>query len=260
MVDIDPGFTQFWYDAGLAGANVDGHDVHFTIGELIGTDGCPIPTGGIDWLPVRQPVVLDDWPAVAGGEVDRFTTIASWRGPLAPVQHGGRTYGIKVHEFRKFLDVARRSPHAFEIALDIHPDDQGDLDALREHGWRIVDPRAVAGDPQALRGYVQGSGAEFSVAQEIYVETRCGWFSDRSACYLAAGRPVILQATGFEDLLPTGRGLFAVKTAEEAADAIKAVRRDYALHAAAARSIAQDHFDSAVILGRLLAEAGIGDA
>ena len=212
LIDIDPGFTQFWHAAGLAGANVEGHDAYFTIGELIGTPTCPIPTNGIDWQPVRQPVILEDWPVVPSPEPDRFTTIATWRGPFGRIEHGGRTYGLKVHEFRKFVTLPHESPHRFEVALDIHPGDSADLEKLRGHGWKVVDPRAVAGDPDAYRAYVQGSGGEFSVAQGVYVDTACGWFSDRSTRYLASGRPVLLQDTGFSRILPVGEGLVAFTT------------------------------------------------
>src|SRR5262249_38177037 len=124
------------------------------------------------------------------------------------------------------------------------------------HGWHIENPKVVS-TPAGYRSYIESSLGEFSCAKGGYVGTCCGWFSDRSVCYLAAGRPVILQSTGFEDLLPTGKGLFAVRTVEEAAEAVKVVRRDYASHSAAARAIAQEHFDSDRLLRRLLAEAGI---
>lgn len=257
MVDIDPGFTQFWHDAGLAGANVDGHDLHFTIGELIGTPGCPIPTGGVDWRPVRPPVVLDDWPTVHSGDPDRFTTIATWRGPFGPIEHGGRTYGLKVHEFRKFIALPQHSPHRFEIALDIHPADEGDLAALREHGWRIADPRAVAEDPDAFRAYVQGSGAEFSVAQGVYVDTGCGWFSDRTTRYLAAGKPALVQDTGFSRTLPVGSGLVAFRTLDEAVAGAADIAARYPEHSADARQIAEEHFAAERVLARFCEEAGI---
>jgi hypothetical protein len=257
LVDIDPGFTQFWHDEGLEGANVAGHDAYFTIGERIGRDDCPIPTGGIDWRPVRQPVVLEDWPLVEASEGNRFTTIATWRGTFGPVEHGGRKYGLKVHEFRKFVELPQRSPHRFEIALDYHPADQGDVDALREQGWRVVDPRVVAGDPDALRGYVQGSGAEFSAAQGMYVDTACGWFSDRSVRYLASGKPVLVQDTGFSDILPVGEGLLAFRTIEEAAAGAAEIVSRYSEHCAAAREIAEEHFESGRVLGPFCEQAGI---
>jgi hypothetical protein len=258
LVDIDPGFTQFWHEAGLAGANVAGHDVYFTIGELIGTEGCPIPTAGIEWIPVRQPVVLEDWPLVEDGDADRFTTVATWRGPYGPVEVGGRTYGLKVHEFRKFVDLPRRSPQTFEIALDIHPGDDRDLNGLRERGWSVVDPQRVAGDPDALRSYVQGSGAEFSAAQGMYVDTACGWFSDRTVRYLASGKPAVVQETGFSRLLPAGTGLIGFGTLDEAVEAVADIGARYAEHAAAARRIAEECFDSDRVLPRFCEQAGIG--
>jgi hypothetical protein len=257
LVDIDPGFTQFWHEAGIAGANVEGHDVHFTIGELIGTDDCPIPTCGIDWQPVRQPVVLEDWPPAAGGDADRFTTIATWRGPYGPVEAGGRTYGLKVHEFRKFIELPRRSPQRFEIALDIHPGDDRDLNALRDSGWTVVDPREVAGDPHALRSYIQGSGAEFSAAQGMYVDTACGWFSDRSVRYLASGKPALVQETGFSRILPVGTGLIGFRTPAEAVAGAADIAARYPEHAAVARRIAEEYFSAERVLPRFCEQAGI---
>jgi hypothetical protein len=257
MVDLDPGFTQFWHDQGMAGANVEGHDLYFTIGELIGTRDCPVPTGGIEWHPVRPPVVLEDWSAVAPAGLDRFTTIASWRGPFGPIEHEGRTYGLKVHEFRKFLDLPRRSGEAFEIALDIHPADDKDLEALREHRWQIVDPRSVAGDPDDFRAYVQSSGAEFSVAQGIYVDTQCGWFSDRTTRYLASGKPALVQDTGFSQTLPVGEGLVAFSTLEGTIAGTADIAERYPEHCEAARSLAEDHFDAGRVLARFCEQAGI---
>jgi hypothetical protein len=258
MVDIDPGFTQFWHAEGLAGANVANHDVYFTIGELIGTPACSIPTGDIEWLPVRQPVVLDDWPVRHGSELDRFTTIATWRGPFGPVTHGGRTYGLKVHEFRRFAELPRRSPHRFEIALDIHPADEGDRRALSDRGWRVIDPRQAVGDPDAMRAYIQGSGAEFSAAQGVYVDTRCGWFSDRTTRYLASGRPALVQDTGFSEKLPVGEGLLAFSTLEEAVAGAADIAARYPDHRRAARRIAEEHFDARRVLARFCEQAGVG--
>ena len=258
MVDIDPGFTQFWHDEGLAGANVEGHDICFTIGELIGKPDCSIPTAGIDWHPVRPPVVLDDWPLVEPGGLDRFTTIATWRGPFGRIERDGRSYGLKVHEFRKLIDLPERSTERFEIALDIHPADAEDLRALRGHGWQIVDPQSVAGDPDAFRVYVQGSGAEFSVAQGVYVDTNSGWFSDRTTRYLASGRPALVQDTGFSRILPVGDGLVAFRSLEEAAAGAADIAARYPDHCEAARRMAEEHFDSARVLARFCEQAGIG--
>jgi hypothetical protein len=257
MVDIDPGFTQFWHDAGLPGARVAGHDLHFTIGELIGTPECPIPTGGIEWRHVRPPVLLDDWPVVATGEPGHFTTIASWRGPFGPIEHGGQTFGLKVHEFRRFITLPRGSPHRFEIALAIDPADEADLAALGEQEWHVVDPGTVAGDPDAFRRYIQGSGAEFSVAQGLYVDTRCGWFSDRTTRYLATGKPALVQDTGFSRTLPTGDGLVAFRTLDEAVQGAADIVERYDEHAATARRIAEEHFAAERVLARFCEESGM---
>jgi hypothetical protein len=258
MVDIDPGFTQFWHAQGLAGANVTGHDLYFTIGELIGTPGCPVPTSGIEWLPLKPPVVLDDWPALAPAGLDRFTTVSGWRAPFGPIEYEGRSYGLKHHEFRKLIELPRRSPQSFEIALSIHPADHEDREALLAHAWRLVDPQAVAGDPDAFRGYVRGSGAEFSVAQGVYVGTQCGWFSDRSTRYLASGRPVLVQDTGFSRTLPVGNGLVSFRTLNEAVAGAADIAARYEAHCEAARAIATEHFDSERVLTRFCEQAGIG--
>jgi hypothetical protein len=256
-VDVDPGFTQFWHASGNPGASLGGHDFYFTVGENVGTPACPIPTGGIDWRPTRQPVVLENWPGCPAEERDRFTTVASWRGPYGPVEYGGKRYGLKVHEFRKFAELPRRAPQQFEVALDIHPADGKDLDLLRGHGWRVVDPRAVVPDPGAFRRYVQTSGAEFSVAQGIYVETASGWFSDRTVRYLASGKPALIQDTGFGRNYPAGEGLVPFRTLDEAVVGAERIRRDYDRHCRAARALAEEYFDSDRVLGKLLEEVGV---
>jgi hypothetical protein len=264
-IDIDPGFTQFWDAAGVMGAHLRGHDFYFTIGEHIGTPACSIPTGGIAWRRTRQPVVLDEWqiskklPGRAPGEEEaiRFTTIASWRGPYGPVHYDGRTYGLKAHEFRKFVELPARAPGLFEIALDIHPAEERDLRLLRQHGWRLMDPRVVAADPIRFRRYVQTSHAEFSVAQGIYVDTESGWFSDRTVRYLASGKAALVQDTGFSRNLPVGEGLVAFRTLEQAILGAAQIGRDYDRHCLAARALAEEYFDSDKVLGRLIEEIGV---
>jgi len=257
FVDADPGFTQIWHAQGNPGARVDGHDLHFTIGELIGTAGCTVPTSGIDWKHVRQPVVLEDWPVTPPGELDRFTTIATWRGPFGPLEHDGHTYGLKVHEFRKVIELPRRSPQRFELALDIHPAEERDLEALRENGWKLADPRAVARTPDEFRAYVQGSSAEFSVAQGVYVGTGCAWFSDRTVRYLASGRPALVQDTGFSRTLPVGDGLVPFTNIEDAVAGAADIADRYAEHCAAARRIAEEKFAAEVVLADFCERAGI---
>jgi hypothetical protein len=256
-VDLDPGFTQFWHASGDAGPRLGDHDLHFTVGENIGTRSCPIPTGGIRWRPTRQPLVLGQWPVWREGDRSRFTTVATWRGPYGPVQYGGKTFGLKVHEFRKFIELPERVPQTFEIALDIHPAEEKDVNLLKRYGWRLVDPRVAAPDPDAFRRYIQGSGAEFSVAQGVYVETRSGWFSDRTVRYLASGKPALVQDTGFGRNYPVGEGLVAFRTPEEALAGAGRIGHDYEEHCRAARTLAEEYFDSDKVLGRFVEETGV---
>ncbi|MFW5904606.1 MAG: glycosyltransferase [bacterium] len=256
-VDIDPGFTHFWEARGIQGARLEGHHHYFTIGENVGRKECLIPTLGLRWHPIRQPVVLSDWSPVPDGRPDRFTTVANWRGPFGPVQFGGRTFGLKVHEFRRFIEFPTHARGTFEIALNIHPDDRADLERLESNGWVIVDPRDATGDPTAFRRYIQGSGAEFSVAQGIYVDTRSGWFSDRSTRYLACGKPVLVQDTGLNGVLPTGEGLLTFTTLDEARDGARQILEDYGAHSQAARHLARDHFSPRAALDRLLDVTGV---
>jgi hypothetical protein len=257
-VDLDPGFTQFWHVQGIGGSRLEGHDAYFSVGENVGRPGCEIPTCGLEWSPVRPPVVLDEWPVADDGDHDRFTTVGAWRGAFGPVQHDGRTYSLKVHEFRKVIELPRRAPQHFEIALLIHPGDDRDREALEANGWAIVDPRTAVPGPLEFREYVQRSGGEFSVAQGIYVETNSAWFSDRTVRYLASGRPVLVQDTGFSAHLPTGEGLLAFTDLEGAAAGAERIAADYASHREAARALAESHFDSDVVLPRFLAQAGLG--
>lgn len=258
FVDLDPGFTQFWAAAGCDPSGLRRHDVHFTVAENIGTDGCTIPQGGLQWLPVRQPVVLDDWPVVpaAAGPV-RFTTVGSLRGPFAAVEHDGRRYGLKIHEWRKFETLPLRVDARFELAMAIHPGDEKDRQRLVDARWHLVEPGDAAPDPDAFQRYVQSSGAEFSVAQGIYVDTASGWFSDRTVRYLASGRPALVQDTGFSRRLPTGSGLLAFRTLEEAAEGARAIVSDHARHCRAAREVAEACFDSDSVLRRMLSQIGV---
>jgi hypothetical protein len=256
-IDLDPGFTQFWHAAGNAGARLVGHDFYFTVGENIGTPVCKIPTGDIHWRPTRQPVVLDYWPVSREGDRGRFTTVASWRGPYGPIQYGGRTLGLKVHEFRKFITLPEQTPQTFEIALNIHPADVKDLDLLRHHNWHIVNPEVVVPDPVAFRHYVRTSGAEFSVAQGVYVETESGWFSDRTVRYLASGKPVLVQDTGFSRNYPIGDGLVAFRTLDEAVLGAERIVTDYDKHCRAARLLAEAYFDSDRVLECMIEQVGV---
>jgi hypothetical protein len=261
FLDLDPGFTQFWAHQGLGGARLAGHDAHYTVGENIGRPGCSIPEVGIAWRHTRNPVVLDLWPVAPVREEAvssvRFTSVATWRGPYGPVEAEDRTLGLRVHEFRKFLALPAHAPGAWELALDIDPADDSDRRRLVTGGWRLVDPREVAGDPDSFREYVQRSDAEFGVAQGMYVETRSGWFSDRTVRYLASGRPALVQDTGFGENLPVGHGLIPFRTLSEASAGAAEIARDYPAHAAAARELAEGSFASDLVITRMLEELGL---
>jgi hypothetical protein len=254
--DDDPGFTQFWHAAGQLPA-IEAHDFHFTIGENLGQPDCLIPAGNINWRHTRPPVVLEEWTSCGTRSFDRFTTIASWRGAFAPVEHGGKRYGVKAHEFRKYFELPQRSRRRFSIALQIHADDGRDLNALIAQGWEITDPKRVADSPDAFRQFVQSSAAEFSVAQGIYVDTHSGWFSDRTVRYLASGKPALVQDTGFTRNYPTGRGLLAFRNLEEAIEGAERVVCDYDQHGRAARRVAEEHFDSNTVVSKVAKEIGL---
>jgi hypothetical protein len=254
FLDIDPGFPQMWRALELANV-FEGHDDFVTIGEAIGQAGCPIPTCGLDWITTPPPIVLSHWPMRAGGD-GAFTTVATWRGPNGPIEFGGVSYGLRAHEFRRFAALPRLVGGDFTAAMEIAPEDATDRERLEAAGWTLVDPRAVAADPWAYRAFIQGSGAELMVAKGLYADTQGGWFSDRSICYLASGKPVLAQDTGFGRRYPTGEGLFAFSTVEEAAAGVEDIRRNYRRHSRAAREIAEEHFDSDRVLTRLLDRLG----
>jgi hypothetical protein len=254
-LDIDPGFAQMWRALGLHDAFA-GHDAFVTIGERVGSPDCDVPTCGLDWITTPQPVVLSHWP-VSTAPSRAFTSVASWRGTDAPIEYRGKTYGLRVHEFRKFAALPRRSPERFELALDIHPAEKPDLELLHENGWALVDPAAAAGDPWRYRDFVQGSKAELMVAKNMYVRSRSGWLSDRSLCYLASGRPVLAQDTGFTAVHPAGEGLVPFTTLDEAVAGADAIAGDLERHGRAARALAEERFASNVVLPRLLERLGV---
>lgn len=250
FLDVDPGFGQMWRELGLADIFA-GHDRFVTVAANMGQPRCGVPTCGLDWIVSPPPVVLDLWPIerIRGG---RITSVCAWRGAFAPVQCGVERYGQRVHEFRRFFGLPRRTGVELELALDIDPADADDVGQLAAHGWRLVDPREVAGDPGSYRAYIAGSKAELMVAKEMYVKTMSGWFSDRSACYLASGRPVVAQDTGFREAYPADEGLLTFTTLDGAAACIETVCSDPARHSQAARAVAEAYFGSDEVLKRLL--------
>lgn len=260
FLDTDPGFGQMWHALGLADIFA-GHDRHVTIGERIGTPDCTIPTCGIDWITTPQPVVLSQWPVAPPpqGRI-RFTSVARWRGAYGPIDFEGQRYGLRLHQFRRFAQLPRLSGAWLEVALEIDPADGADIRLLQEEGWILTNPNSAAAMPESYRRYIEESSAELLIAKGMYVDTRSGWLSERSLCYLASGRPVLAQSTGAEDLYPTGEGLVTFGTVEEAVAGIDAIRSDYARHAHTARDLAEAHFDSRRVLGRLVELLGIRPA
>jgi hypothetical protein len=246
FIDSDPVFTQLalakgdpWY--------VDffrGFTHLFTFGANIGTPACDVPTGGLTWHKTWQPVVTAEWQPAPGTAGDRFTTIMTWK-----IESFSDVDGNKDKEFLKVLDLAPRTPHAITLAVN------GPQDFLRRHGWTTVDAMGVSRSLWDYRAFIQGSKGEFGVAKHAYVSRRSGWFSDRTECYLAAGRPALVQDTGWSAHLPEGVGLLAFSTPEEALAGLDRIATDYARHAACAAEIARDHFEASRVLPALLETA-----
>ena len=232
------------------------HDTHFSFGENLGAADCTVPTGMFTWLATRQPVVLDLWTGKPlGGDV--YNTITTWHNKGKDIDwQGERWYWTKDREFEKFLAVPGQRPSLqFELAATVNAEVR---ERLLQHGWRQRDSLEISRDADGYRHYIQGARAEFTVARDQYVRPRTGWFSDRTACYLAAGRPVITQETGFSRNLPSGQGLFGFQTMEEVLRAIDCIESDYAGHCRAAREVAAEHFDATKVVGSLLQRAGLG--
>jgi hypothetical protein len=249
-VDLDPGFTQVWHAMG-ADVGLSGHTAHATVGLCVGTPASPVPTGGLRWLPVLPPVVLDRWTPPTG----RSRAGGDERGPLAQLRLG-RVGRPALRAAGPLGPAAARRPPAQPPARParprISPEETDDLERLHRAGWTLLDPAAVAGTPEDYRAFVRGSAAELGIAKRGYVTARTGWFSDRSACYLAAGRPVVAQDTGWTGALPTGPGLHAYDDADGAVAALEQLEADPARAGAAAHELAREHLDARVVLGRLL--------
>jgi len=251
FLDLDPGFNQVWQATGTE-MGFDRHTHCVSVGVRIGAEDCPIPTLGRNWIPTLPPAALKHWPAAAEAPTrDAFTSVGHWRS-YGSIEHEGVSYGQRAHSLRGLFELPRRSGSRFELALGIHPDEVEDLRALRANGWGLLDPAEVAATPAAYTDFVRGSKAELGVAKSGYVASRSGWFSDRSAAYLASGRPVVAQDTGFGDSLPVGEGLLRFATTEEAAVAVGEVESDLPRHGRAARQLAEQHLDARRVLSRLL--------
>ena len=282
-VGTDPVGDELRHAAGEAYkvAHLAAHDAVLTYGENIGTPRSPLPP-----LPglvghMRQPVLMDMWAPQPGDPImrDRFTTVGNWRqNGNDDVFQGRPLRWSKHHEFLKFIDVPRLAGIPVELATNLRDNERNSaqvaaadepgkargavgmdhehIQLLKDGGWVLADGPALSTDPFTYRRYLMASKAEFSVAREFNVLPRSGWFSERSACYLAAGRPVVTQDTGFTDVLPCGEGLIGFSTLEEAVEGLRAVQADYPRHARAALAIAREHFAAEVVLPRMLADLG----
>lgn len=257
LIDSDPGWNHFRnfpkWDANPNWQGSHGyraHDYFFTYAERIGRPDCVLPDFGLKWQPTRPLVVMDCWQAEPPG--DKWTTVMTWKNFQETIQHNGVIYGTKEMEFRKVEQLPASIPQGgarLELAV-------GGDSAPREHwralGWNVVESQDISRTAGDYRRYVQSSRGEFSVAKNVYAATRCGWFSCRSVCYLAAGLPVVVQDTGFSEFIPTGEGLFAFSNLDEAVRGVEAVEKNYPRHQHAARELARTHFASDVVLGELL--------
>ncbi|WP_243311213.1 glycosyltransferase [Fundidesulfovibrio agrisoli] len=256
VIDTDPVFTQSKIASDPWTRDYyRQHDLVFTFGHNIPTGSTGVPLSGIEYVPTRAPVVLDQWRERPGPGLG-FTTIGSWDAQGRDIVHDGKKLSWrKCEKYERIIDLPARLPG---VTLDLTMSSmKEDAKRFADHGWNVKDALVVSRDIQGYRDYIRGSTAEFTVAKEQNIQLRSGWFSDRSACYLASGRPVIVEDTGFGTYLPVGEGLLAYEGAEEAKGAIESVLADYPRHRAAARKIAEEFFDSDKILVELLKAAGL---
>ena len=274
LVDIDPGLLQHWIQSGEI--TPAPHDLYFTTGETIGAPGAAAPDGGLPWKRIRPPVDLESWPLVAPPEDAPFTTVSSWMGGVDGEWVGDGRGGFydnnKRVAFLKCLELPRLVSPTFELALclDESPEsevraranayadyrgDAADRKRLESHGWRVRHAYEVAGSPERYQRYIQTSRAEFSCVKPSCIHFRNAWISDRTLCYLATGRPAVVEDTGPSAYLPNGEGLLRFSNLEEAADAVRRVDADYARHCRAARALVEAHFDAKTVVAGLLDQA-----
>jgi hypothetical protein len=251
LVDIDPGLLQLWISRGQL--TVQPHDHYLTTGETVGRADARFPDCGFPWSHVRPPVCLEQWSAVQSNGARAMTTVSSWDSSDWVVGDGEEYENTKRVAFLPFRELPRHAPSPLELALYLRTEaDEEDRRILERHGWRVRDSRAVAGDPIAYRDYIRGSRGEFACAKPSCIRLQNAWVSDRTLCYLASGKPVVIQDTGPSSYLPHGEGMFRFSTLDEAAAALEALDRDYERHARAARALAEAHFDARRVARRIL--------
>jgi hypothetical protein len=256
MVDIDPGLFQFWLSRGQLA--VPPHDRYFTTGETVGTPSSPIPDCGLPWIPIRPCVSLADWgPASVPGR-EAMTTVSAWSSGDWVKDEVVRYENSKRAAFLEFKDLPRHTAQPLELALFmVTEEDLEEQGLLERHGWRVRPSREVAGSPDAYRDYIRRSRGEFACAKRSCMEFQNAWVSDRTLCYLASGKPAVVQHTGVSRFLPDAEGLFRFHTIEGAAEALAAMNADYEHHCRAARALAEAHFDARKVTARIL-EVSLG--
>jgi hypothetical protein len=248
--DQDPVFTQLWAAEYGKDLNFQNHDVFFTVGLNIGTAHTTIPDCGVTWQQMLPPVLLDHWPSRAVVPSKSFTTIASWSS-YGDVCYAGEWYQSKYTEFERFAELPKRSAAEFEVALKSYRENDAGIQLLKDNGWHVSATNKLS-DLESYQNYIAQSRAEIGIAKNAYVKGNSGWFSERSGQYLASGRPVLAQSTGFERLLPTGEGLLTFTSMEEAVKGVDAINRDYNRHCQAAREFAAEYLDSNKVLSQML--------
>jgi hypothetical protein len=252
FVDTDPVFTQIRHlESANARARAERHTVFFSFGEGVSSGRTTVPNDGLPWQPTRQPIVLPSWPVTPGHPNGRFTSILIWEAYPA-LKYAGQLYGAKADSFGPFLALPARTGPIFELAFGSRT---APAKLMSDHGWTLINPLPVSRTLERYRRFIQRSKAEFSIAKHGYVVGRSGWFSERSAAYLASGRPVVAQETGFSDWLPAGEGVVPFTTPDEAMAAIASINDHYDAHCRAARDLAATFFDSTVVLARLVETA-----
>jgi hypothetical protein len=254
LIDIDPGLLQFWISRDQL--RVPRHDIYFSTGETVGQHGSKIPDCGIDWIHMPPAVCLDRWPYQFDARCATFTTVSSWDSSDWIVDGNESYENTKRAAFLEFAELPSLTPQRLELALFLRWErDFADAKELERRGWRIRPSREVAAGPETYQAYIQQSRGEFSCAKRSCMKFQNAWVSDRTLCYLASGKPVVVQNTGASALLPNGEGMFRFSTLQEAADAIGAVNADYEHHCRAARKLAERHFDAYKVLREVLSRA-----
>jgi len=252
LVDIDPGLLQFWISRGQL--HVPTHDLYFTTGETVGALDSPIDDCGLHWIRIRPPVCLDLWPFAYDPSAPRYTTVSAWvAGEYVTRAEEDFYLNDKSVSFLRFSDLPSKTPSELELALFLGGrGDRADRVLLERKGWRVRHSHDVAGSPEDYRRYIQSSRGEFSCAKPSCIDFQNAWVSDRTVCYLASGKPVVVQNTGPSTYLPNGDGMFRFSSIDEAAEALSAIESDYERHCREARTLAETFFDAREIVSDIL--------